>query len=230
MRCMKDPMTQWHPFFLSREHLVNSATYVSSFKQLWGDSRCCRFTGIDEKAGCADERDDGRRKVFICLTLGWLACQIESGRVVVVVVVVVFFKIKEGSKREKKLASVVNKHIFMYGFRLPPPPTFPGLINSEKRIQSFFFLLAHTGTHGLAMTFTSFKAKFESRYSTLRWSDMLRRHLHRCHPARQTAGRKRGRKRGRRKSQAMANISLPLYLTTRSRPLSLWRTLKRAKS
>lgn len=41
----------------------------------------------------------------------------------------------------------------------------PGLINSEKRSQSFF--LPHTGTHGLAMTFTSFEAKSGSRYSTL---------------------------------------------------------------
>lgn len=41
----------------------------------------------------------------------------------------------------------------------------PGLINSEKRSQSFFS--PHTGTHGLAMTFTSFEAKSGSRYSTL---------------------------------------------------------------
>lgn len=41
----------------------------------------------------------------------------------------------------------------------------PGLINSEKRSQSFFS--PHTSTHGLAMTFTSFEAKSGSRYSTL---------------------------------------------------------------
>lgn len=41
----------------------------------------------------------------------------------------------------------------------------PGLINSEKASQSFFS--PHTGTHGLAMTFTSFEAKSGSRYSTL---------------------------------------------------------------
>lgn len=41
----------------------------------------------------------------------------------------------------------------------------PGLINREKESQSFFS--PHTGTHGLAMTFTSFEAKSGSRYSTL---------------------------------------------------------------
>lgn len=65
----------------------------------------------------------------------------------------------------------------------------PGLINSEKKSQSFFS--PHSGAHGLAMTFTSFETKSGSRYSTLQWADMLRC----CHPAWQPQGEKEmGRK------------------------------------
>lgn len=70
----------------------------------------------------------------------------------------------EGSGERE--GSAVNKHIFMYGFRLQKKrPATPGLINSEKRSQPF--LSPHAGTHGLAMTFTSFEAKSGSRRSTL---------------------------------------------------------------
>lgn len=58
-----------------------------------------------------------------------------------------------------------NKHIFMYGFPSAKRSATPGLINSEKKSQSFFS--PHTSTHGLAMTFTSFEAKSGSRYSAL---------------------------------------------------------------
>lgn len=121
------------------------------------------FMGVDEKVGGADEREDAE-EAFICLMLWRLVRQRETGD-----------RQRRWCRRGKKAAKgeargeegrVVNKHIFMYGFRLQSTLPPPGLINSEERSQSFFFS-PHTSTHGLAMTFTSFEAKSGSRYSTL---------------------------------------------------------------
>lgn len=67
---------------------------------------------------------------------------------------------KRGSERERG----EQAHLYVWLPSAKRSAT-PGLINSEKRSQSFFS--PHTSTHGLAMTFTSFEAKSGRRYSTL---------------------------------------------------------------
>lgn len=102
--------------------------------------------GVDEKAGCADERDGGGGNVHLsdALVTGLSG---DRGRGV------------EGAR-------AANKHIFMYGFPSAARSANPGLINSGKKSQSFFSP-AQTGTHGPVMTFTSFEVKSGSCYSTL---------------------------------------------------------------
>lgn len=103
--------------------------------------------GVDEKAGCADERDGGGGSVHLSDAL---VTGLSGDRGV-------------GGER------AANKHIFMYGFPSAARSANPGLINSGKKSQSFFFFdsPAHTGTHGPVMAFTSFEVKSGSCYSTL---------------------------------------------------------------
>lgn len=128
---------------------MNSATFVSSLRKRFAEIGAgSRVMGADEKAGCADERDGGGGNVHLsdALVTGLSG---DRGRRV------------EGKGR------VANKHIFMYGFPSAARSANPGLINSGKRSQSFFFPPALTATHGPIMTFTSFEVKSGSRYSTL---------------------------------------------------------------
>lgn len=97
---------------------------------------------------------------------------------------------KGKKKKKKKGRGVEQAHLYVWLPSAKRSDT-PGLINSEKRSQSFF--PPHTSTHGLAVTFTSFEAKSGSRYSTLQWSDTLRC----CHPACHPQAEKRKEEKSR---------------------------------
>jgi len=157
-------------------------------------------------------------EVFICLTLRWQKerqrrwCKEKKAE-------------KAGRAEDGRGESGEQVHLYVWLPSVKRSAT-PGLINSEKRSQSFFS--PHTSTHGLAMTFTSFEGKSGSRYSTLQWSDMLRC----CHPGGETAGRK---EKGKEVSdtcfmlQNHCSIHPPLSISWLSlAPLfSLWQILRR---
>lgn len=152
MRCASDPPRPTNIRFIIRApnelcHLcLITQEAQKRFSAIGGGSR---VMDADEKAGCADERDGGGGNVHLsdALVTGLSG---DRGRGV------------EGRGR------VANKHIFMYGFPSAARSANPGLINSVKRSQSFFFFSRLTpGTHGPVMTFTSFEVKSGSRYSTL---------------------------------------------------------------
>lgn len=102
-----------------QELLVNPATSLRLICQtaecrLPVIGACYRFMGVDEKVGSTDESEDVWESIH-------LSGAPVTGR---------------GRKGGGGGTSLVNKHIFMYGF--PKRSATTGLINSQQRSQSFF--------------------------------------------------------------------------------------------
>ena len=119
--------------------------------------------GTDEKVGSADEREDDGGSIHLSDALvtgpsegGGDGVRRRCRRK----------RQCEGERRGGGRGRQCGEQAYLYVW-LPSVKrsATPGLINSEKRSQSFFS--PHTSTHGLAMTFTSFEAKSGSRSSTL---------------------------------------------------------------
>lgn len=137
---------------------------------------CYCFMGVDEKVGGADEREDGGGSIHLSDAPvtgpvrdrgrgvrgrgGVSACEEKKKKAAKTGGGGGEEVRKRGSERERG----EQAHLYVWLPSAKRSAT-PGLINSEKRSQSFFS--PHTSTHGLAMTFTSFEAKSGSRYSTL---------------------------------------------------------------